>query len=372
MVFPVHTPRVNNNDDQVRFIRLLVETGQAVRAGDALAEVETEKAVFQVDAEGEGYVISVAAQVGEMIDVGSVLLWMGTSAEEQPPQDGQEPKAESPKQTAEPTAKARALIQQYGLEGVEIAAQGNRLTAEDVERHVAQHGLGQARTATAAPVETDTLRALAPGPEEPLGPEQRGMLRNVLWHRDEAVPAYLELKYDAAAWKRYAESFAQQHKLLLSPLLALMAHQLARIAMRQPKINSVIVGERRRRYSQVNLGFTVQAGETLYLAVVQQAGETGRLDFVRALSELQRKALAHKLVAQELQGATVGFTSMERWQVSRHMPILPPHVSLMVAHTADAAGNALLGATYDHRLLTGGDAVSVLRQLAVPLADDEI
>jgi pyruvate dehydrogenase E2 component (dihydrolipoamide acetyltransferase) len=216
------------------------------------------------------------------------------------------------------------------------------------------------------------LRAKASGTDEPLGPEERGMLRSVLWHRDEAVPAYLELPYDPELWKRYAESFAQQHKLMLSPLLALMAHQLARLAARRPKINSVIVGERRRRYDQVNLGFTVQADETLYLVVVQQAGDASRLDFVRALTDLQRKAMGHRLAAQELDGATVGFTSMERWQVSRHMPILPPHVSLMVAHTSDGRGNALLGATYDHRLLTGGDAVAVLRQLATPLTDSEI
>ncbi len=371
MVFAVHTPRVNNNDDQVRLIRLLAEPGRAVRPGDALAEVETEKAVFQVDAEQEGYVISVPAPIGEMIDVGSVLIWMGTNADDQVPEGGPELKAEVPAKMAEPTAKARALIEQYALEGVVIPAQGNRLTAEDVERYVREHASEPARERVAPPA-AETLRPKAPGTDEPLGPEERGMLRSVLWHRDEAVPAYLELPYDAEPWKRFAESFAQQHKLMLSPLLALMAHQLARLAAREPKINSVIVGERRRRYDHVNLGFTVQADETLYLVVVQQAGETSRLDFVRALTELQRKAMGHRLAAQELEGATVGFTSMERWQVSRHMPILPPHVSLMVAHTSDGRGNALLGATYDHRLLTGGDAVAVLRQLITPLAESEI
>jgi len=371
MVFAVHTPRVNNNDDQVRLIRMLVEPGRAVRRGDALAEVETEKALFQVDAEQEGYVLSAPVPVGEMVDVGSVLIWMGTNADDRVPEDGQELKAEVPAKMAEPTAKARALIEQYGLEGVAIPAQGNRLTAEDVERYVHEHA-GEPPRARAAVPAADTLGPKAAGTEEQLGPEERGMLRSVLWHRDEAVPAYLELPFDAEPWKRYAESFGQQHKLMLSPLLALMAHQLARLAAREPKVNSVIVGERRRRYDQVNLGFTVQADGTLYLVVVPKAGEASRLDFVRALMELQRKAMGHRLAAQELEGATVGFTSMERWQVSRHMPILPPYVSLMAAHTSDARGNALLGATYDHRLLTGGDAVAVLRQLATPLIDSEI
>src|SRR5690242_210081 len=216
MVFAVHTPRVNNNDDQVRLIRLLVEPGRAVHPGDALAEVETEKAVFQVDAEQEGFVVSIPVPVGEMIDVGSVLIWMGTNAHDRVPDEATESKAAVKDKAAEPTAKARALIEQYALEGVRIPAQGSRLTAEDVERYIQQHNSALARAKAAAPTLAETLRAKAPGTDEPLGPEERGMLRSVLWHRDEAVPAYLELPYDGEPWTRYAESFAQQHKLLLS------------------------------------------------------------------------------------------------------------------------------------------------------------
>jgi hypothetical protein len=44
MASPLHTPRVNNNDDVVRLIRLLVQPGDPVRSGDIVAEVETDKA----------------------------------------------------------------------------------------------------------------------------------------------------------------------------------------------------------------------------------------------------------------------------------------------------------------------------------------
>jgi len=69
-----------------------------------------------------------------------------------------------------------------------------------------------------------------------------------------------------------------------------------------------------------------------------------------------------------LQGATVAFSSMARWQVARHVPILPPHVSLIVAHTVSKDNRAVLGATYDHRVLSGGDAVAILNRLAQPPA----
>jgi pyruvate/2-oxoglutarate dehydrogenase complex dihydrolipoamide acyltransferase (E2) component len=202
-----------------------------------------------------------------------------------------------------------------------------------------------------------------------LSVEERAMLSTVAWHRDRAVPGYVEIEYDPKAWNEHAASYASENKLLLSPLLALIAFRLVEIARATPRINATIVGERRYQYQTVNLGFTVQAGATLYLAVVQNAHEMSASRFIDALGEVQRHAVAHKLRPGEASGATVSFSSMARWDVARHIPILPPHTGLIVAHAAPrAAGLAVLGASYDHRLLTGFDAVNVLRALAQPSA----
>jgi pyruvate dehydrogenase E2 component (dihydrolipoamide acetyltransferase) len=61
---------------------------------------------------------------------------------------------------------------------------------------------------------------------------------------------------------------------------------------------------------------------------------------------------------------------MARWKVSRHAPILPPHNSLIVAHTAPLSSEAaFLGATYDHRALSGGDVVRTLQKIGTPPED---
>ncbi len=87
--------------------------------------------------------------------------------------------------------------------------------------------------------------------------------------------------------------------------------------------------------------------------------------FIAALGEVQRHAMAHKLRPEEASGATLSFSSMARWNVSRHIPILPPQTSLIVAHAAPRnAGKAVLGATYDHRVLTGFDVAQVLQALS--------
>jgi len=183
------------------------------------------------------------------------------------------------------------------------------------------------------------------------------------------VPGYIELSYDHAAWEAHAAAYGQQHQLLLNPLLPLMAWRLVELVAQQRRANATLVGEQRFEYTAVNLGFSVQAGDTLYLAVLRQAAQRGRTGFVQDLVDLQRRAAAHELQPGELQGATVGFSSMSRWKVSRHVPILAPNTALMVAHTVGADSTGVLGATYDHRVLHGGDVATLLRKLGtVPKA----
>lgn len=360
MPTPVYTPRINNNDDEVRLARLFVSPGAAVRAGEALAEVETDKATFVVEAEQPGFVLAVQGAEGDMIAVGSVLMWLGETPEEAAPAAAAAESA--PEAARPPTAKARELLARYGLEAAQVPASGPRLSAQDVEDYVRRHSLAPRAEQAAIPAPP----LLAEGDAVELTIEERGMLRSVQWHRDEAVPAYLEVEFDPLPWNEFAARFAAEHKLLLSPLLALVAYQLARYAAATPKVNSTLLGQRRHQYRQVHIGSTVQAGSTLYLAVLRDAAARPPLDFVRAFQNLQRKAMARRLSPEESAGATIGFTSMERWQVSRHIPILPPYVSLMVAHTVTAEGRGRLGATYDHRVLNGADAVAALRHLAVP------
>jgi pyruvate/2-oxoglutarate dehydrogenase complex dihydrolipoamide acyltransferase (E2) component len=200
-----------------------------------------------------------------------------------------------------------------------------------------------------------------------LGTEAHGMLMTVQWHRDHAAHAYLEMEYDPAPWDDFAAAWAREHKLMLSPLMPLLAWRLVELAATMPRINATIVNDRLYQYGPVNVGFTVQAGPTLYLTVVRDAHRMDAVRFVDAMGTLQRNAMAHKLRAAETSGATLAFSSMARWKVSRHIPILPPFTSLMIAHAAPGdKGRAVLGASYDHRLLSGFDVTQVLQAMIKP------
>jgi pyruvate/2-oxoglutarate dehydrogenase complex dihydrolipoamide acyltransferase (E2) component len=361
---PVRTPRVNNNDDAVRLLRVMVAKGEKVEAGDIVAEVETDKASFTVEAEQPGFVLAVLREVNEMVPVGEVLLWLGSTADEPVP-DSDSP-AEHSGPSGPPTAKALLLLERYGLRASDVQASGPRLTARDVEEHVRVRDPRTAAGPAQAPRAVPDGAPAAQGMIQALTPDERAMLQTVLWQRHEAVPGYVEVEYDAAEWERVASDYQRRERLLLSPLLALMAHRLVLVARENKRLNSTIVADGRFAYDVVNLGFTVQSDSTLYLVVVQNAAALTCREFIDRLAALQRSALAHRLRPQETSGATIAFSSMARWNVTRHIPVLPPHTALIVAHAAASNGRAHLGATYDHRVLTGADAFEAVSALSRP------
>lgn len=363
MPSPLHVPRVNNNDDSVRIVSLGVQEGDFVKRGQIIGAVETDKAVLDVSSESDGYVLKILHRTGETAPVGSVLLWLGSAASDVPPEEAPHPAGVAALGSSRPTAKAQAMLRELGLDASEIPATGERLTVADIESWLARR---TPSTAAARGAIGGERPPPVPGELKELSADERAMLGTVAWHRDCAVSGYVEVEYDPQPWSDYAARYQADNKLLMSPLLALIAYRLVEITRESPGINATIVNGRRYQYRPINLGFTVQAGATLYLAVVQDAQDMHPARFIDALGEVQRHAVAHKLGPAESSGATLSFSSMARWEVSRHIPILPPYTSLIVAHVAPRSEVAVLGASYDHRLLTGFDVVSVLRRLAQP------
>lgn len=85
MATPIHVPRINNNDDEVKVLAFDVVIGDKIENGQIIGQVETDKAVLDVTASCAGYVLGFVAGPEEVVKVGSVMLWLGESAAEKIP-----------------------------------------------------------------------------------------------------------------------------------------------------------------------------------------------------------------------------------------------------------------------------------------------
>lgn len=356
MPTPIYTPRINNNDDTVKLAAVLVKIGSKIRAGDPIIDVETDKATFTVESSIDGYLLAVNGETGDTLDVGSILGWIGATADE--PIVTEQAAVATEENGAGPSLKALLLLKTYGLKISDVPHSG-RLTAADVERAAAGRKVETAPVSVWAP-------SSIPGRVEPFTPEEKGMARTVTWHRDEAAAGYIEICHDPQAWENYAAEFQKSRGLLMSPMLSLMAWRLAKLAAENPRINATATADGAYLYGKVNLGFMVQVQRSLYLVVVRDAASKSEAEFVSELSELQRAAMKRALKAEQTAEATIAFTSMARWNVARHVPVLVPQTSLIVGHSAKVNGLTSLGASYDHRLLTGFDVAQVLQALSAP------
>ncbi len=361
---PVRVPRVNANDDSVKVLRLVVAEGDKIAAGVLLAEVETEKAVVEIAADRDGYVLRVDGNSGEAAPVGSVLLWVGASLEDAIP-EMTPPSGPPARSSGEVTAKARKLLASYGLDAAAVQASGRRLTSEDVERHCKQHGL----TPVAQPLSDvkSEFRFPVAGSLQPLTAAERAMARTVQWHKSTPVPAYLEMPFAHNEWKDYAKKVAVANKLLLDPLLGLVAFRLVSLTRQTPVLNATLLAEGVLFHAAVNLGFTVQAKTGLVMVVVRNSQTMDELEFVKSLGKLQRQAFLNRLKAEQVDGATIAFSSLSNAGVVRHIPVLPPNTGVIVAHSAPFdAGHGIIGVTYDHRFLDGHTVARALAGLSAP------
>ncbi len=366
MAIAIYVPRINNNDDEVKVLAFDVGVGDKLQSGQIVGQVETDKAVLDVTAPSEGYVLGFVAKAEEVVRVGSVMLWLGESKDEAIPEIQDAVIGQSASRVSQVTAKARILLEENGLQADLIPQLDGRVTVEAVERYLAAKGGEKAASKSTVISQAQDVLPKVEGNQINLTREEKGMAATVAWHRDFAVPGYIEIDYDLAPWAEYAKCFQDEKGLLMPPLLPLMAWRLVEIARDTQRLNATVVGNKRFEYAPVNIGFTIQAGESLYLAVVREAQELDEFGFVNSLGDVLRRAAGHNLRESEASGATIGFSSMERWKVKRHIPILSPHTALMVAHAAGQDGRGVLGASYDHRVLNGGQVVAALKKLSLP------
>ncbi len=85
MAAAITMPRLSDSMEEGTVVRWLVDVGAPVERGQALVEIDTDKATMDYEAEVAGTLLATLVEAGHDAPVGAVIAWIGEPGEQPPP-----------------------------------------------------------------------------------------------------------------------------------------------------------------------------------------------------------------------------------------------------------------------------------------------
>lgn len=358
-VHPVLVPREIVNADSVFVVRWLVGDGAVVQPGTTLCEVETSKAVVNVDAEQAGHLRRRAAE-GDEVPIGGVLGYLTAGADTPLPDAGLSDAAPPAAVAAvQISARAQLKIEELGLDPALFAGRGFVREKDVVEIAAQVHAAAAAAHDPRGPFR-----------REPLGAIQRRVAR--VMSESVAIPtSYLERGVDLAPLRERARALAGDSKAVVTEVDLLVA-AVGRAAAAQPRFNGFLGDDHcLHLFEQVNVGVAVDVEGDLFVVVLRDAAGKAPAAIAKELRGLQFLALRRRLGAEQLSGGTITVTSMLGRGVQRFQPLLYPQQAAIVGLADPPPGStqAALALVFDHRVANGSQAAAFLAAIDAALRD---
>ncbi len=293
MATKVHMEALSPTMEEGRLVKWTKHEGDAVKSGDTLAEVETDKAVMELVARADGQLLKVLAAEGATVPVGNIVAWIGKPGEKVDGAGSTEQGAATPKPARAPapvpaatpapaapvatatdatrvkaSPLARRIAKDAGvdLKLVQGSGPGGRVIKRDVEAGVASPSItGQP---SAAPAPRSVLRAPSGVPYEDVPLTQ---IRKTIAKRLAAsigpIPHFFlttEIDMERAAEAREAlpEKISYNDIIIKAVALALVQHRACNAWFQEDHI---------RYWNEVHVGMAVAIEDGLITPVIRNA-----------------------------------------------------------------------------------------------------
>ena len=391
MPVEIHVPELGESVTEATVGRWLKEEGEQVKAGEPLVELETDKINFEVEAEQDGVLESIAKGEGEDVGVGEVIGTLGEGdgaapTEATEPERAEGPEAEHPQATepkvapeAQETEAERAAIEETAdghreeegvraspsvrrlareydidLAGVSGSGSGGRITKDDVERLIReQHRPAAPERQPEQPApEEDGRReertAPQAAPPAPAAQDRREERVRMSRRRQTIAQRLVEAQQTAAMLttfneadisavmelrRRRKDEFQERHGGTRLGFMSFFVKASIGALKAFPKVNSELQGNELVLKYYYDIGVAVNTEEGLVVPVVRDADRKSFADIERNIAELGRKAREGKLSLEELQGGTFTITNGGIFGSLNSTPILnTPQVGILGMH----------------------------------------
>jgi 2-oxoglutarate dehydrogenase E2 component (dihydrolipoamide succinyltransferase) len=406
----IKVPAVGESISEVTLVKWLKKDGQYVERDEVIAELESEKATFEVNAEKAG-VLKTVGKEGDTLKIGDVVAQIDESAARP------EGAAAQPATEAQPAAAQQASAAQATANGSSTATTAAVATAAPAVAKAAPAAQGPVTAVSndikATPVAAaiisdkkidagsitpsgaggkilkhDVLEALAhpgrsPG-KELFGRQDRrekmSNLRKTISRRlveakntTAMLTTFNEVDMSAvmALRAKYKDKFKEKHGVNLG-FMSFFTKATCYALQEWPAVNAYIDGDELVYHDYCDISIAVSAPKGLVVPVIRNAESLSMADIEKKVVELATRARDNKLSMEEMQGGTFTITNGGVFGSLMSTPIINiPQSAILGMHKIEERAVVVSGqivvrpmmylaVSYDHRVIDGRESVSFL------------
>ena len=386
MAFSVVMPALEMAQETGRLIAWRKQEGDRVSKGEPLLEIETDKAVVEVEAPADGILAGITGTAGADIPVGQTIAWIVAPGEKPPTHnESAAPVARAKTETHAPPIKPNAP-QTSAAPSARISPKARRLAKELGVDIASLHGSGSGGEILASDVQAAVASSVAPKKSELEVPISIGRLmaeRTTLsWT---TVPHFFVTReIEAGALNEYREKLTPEvertHNLRITHTDLLVA-LTSRVLLKHPRLNSSWTAEGIRLHHHVNMAIAIAVSDGVVAAVIPNAHTASLAEIAQQRRDIADRARTGKLRPTDIADATFTISNLGMYQVDEFTAIIvaPQAAILAVGSIADRvvavdgkpAVRPMMTLTLssDHRTADGARAAAFLKDLAEALRD---
>lgn len=378
-IVSVRIPQIGEGLQEARLVAVLKKPGDTIKRDEPIYQMETDKAVMDVESPYEGVLASWSAPVDTILAIGAEVAKMEVAdgVTEIPAAHGS-PTSEAPVAVQQAAAsvpaarrldvppRTRAYAKEKGVSDAQLAeipASGSKLMPEDIDAFLSGGG---------AKSDSGVSSSGKSYNERELGQKQRLLSSRLVRGSQLVVPGTISVAANWAPIENLRGKVKQSGDAFQPSAFTMFAYCVALALKDHPMFRSTLVGDATlRTYDHAQLGIAVALpGDELVIAVVEDADSLKWRDF--AEQARNKIDLARDGQDQANESVTMSLTNMQAFKLRDAVPVVvPPAVGTLFLgepytgldpDSLDLKPMRLVNLvlTFDHRLVNGVGAAEFL------------
>jgi len=391
MAISVVMPALEMAQETGKLISWLKKEGESVTKGEPLLEIETDKAVMEIESPGDGVLAGVKVQPGAEVPVGRTIAWIVRPGEVPPTDEAATMSGRKTTAVAAPSGSPAAFVSQSAQPAspaIKISPKARRLASERGVNLADVRGSGPGGEILASDIlaVAESKAGSSPAPFESGSPISRLMAERTIQSWTTVPHFFIVREVDAGALndarQRLTPEIEQSHGLKLTHT-DLLAALVARVLVKHPRMNASWTGEGVHTNAEINIGLAMAVDDGVVAPVLHNADKSGLREIAAKRRDLTERARGGKLRPADLAGGTFTISNLGMFGVDAFTAIIiPPQAAILaVGRISDRVvpidGHPgirpmmTLTLSSDHRVVDGARAAKFLQDLVAAIGNPQ-